>query len=156
MGAKGAQALRDFARAGGTLIFLNRAAEYGIEKLGIKAKNVVAGVPAQEFYSPGSLLNATAESAGPVDPRAAGRDRDLVGIEPGLGDGGGSRWRAIRRAESLRPVGCSARRHIAGESRADSRQRYGSGNVVLFGMRPQYRAQSYLTFKLFFNALMLN
>jgi hypothetical protein len=29
----------------------------------------------------------------------------------------------------------------------------GSGHVVLFGMRPQYRAQSYLTFKMFFNAL---
>ena len=25
--------------------------------------------------------------------------------------------------------------------------------LVLFGMRPQYRAQSYLTFKMFFNAL---
>jgi hypothetical protein len=30
----------------------------------------------------------------------------------------------------------------------------GSGHVVLFGMRPQYRAQSYLTFKMFFNALL--
>jgi hypothetical protein len=29
----------------------------------------------------------------------------------------------------------------------------GSGHVILFGMRPQYRAQSYQAFKIFFNAL---
>ena len=30
----------------------------------------------------------------------------------------------------------------------------GTGHVILFGMRPQYRGQSYLTFKLFFNSLL--
>ena len=30
----------------------------------------------------------------------------------------------------------------------------GKGHVVLFAMRPQYRAQSYQDFKLFFNSLL--
>jgi hypothetical protein len=30
----------------------------------------------------------------------------------------------------------------------------GSGHAILFGMRPQYRAQSYFTFKIFCNALL--
>jgi hypothetical protein len=29
----------------------------------------------------------------------------------------------------------------------------GRGRIILFGMRPQYRGQSYQNFKLFFNAL---
>jgi hypothetical protein len=32
----------------------------------------------------------------------------------------------------------------------------GEGRAVLFGMRPQYRAQSYQAFKLFFNSLVLS
>ncbi len=32
--------------------------------------------------------------------------------------------------------------------------RMGQGHVILFGMRPQYRGQSYQTFKLFFNSLL--
>ena len=46
-------------------------------------------------------------------------------------------------------------KRIAGKT-ALIHTRYGAGDVILFGMRPQYRAQSYLTFKLFFNALLMH
>ncbi len=154
LGAKGAQALRDFARAGGTLIFLNSAAEYGIEKLGINVKNVVAGLPSQEFYSPGSLLNVRLNLR---DPLTRGLPETIA-----IWSESSPAWETeegvvARYPESgiLASGWLLGERHIAGAA-ALLHQRYGNGNVVLFGMRPQYRAQSYLTFKLFFNALTLN
>src|SRR5262249_7679763 len=66
LGAKGAAALQEFAAAGGTLIFLNHSTEYAIEQLGVKARNVVGGMPEREFYSPGSLLNAQLDKQHPL------------------------------------------------------------------------------------------
>jgi hypothetical protein len=45
-----------------------------------------------------------------------------------------------------------ARQHLAGRPAA-VRVGLGSGEVVLIGFRPQFRAQPYVTFKLLFNAL---
>jgi Zinc carboxypeptidase len=154
LGAKGAQALRDFARAGGTLIFLNGAAEYGIEKLGINVKNVVAGLPAQEFYSPGSLLNVRLNLR---DPLTRGLPEAIT-----VWSESSPAWETEEGVVARYPEGgilasgwLLGERHIAGAA-ALIHEHYGNGNVVLFGMRPQYRAQSYLTFKLLFNALTLN
>ena len=52
-------------------------------------------------------------------------------------------------------AGCWERRTIANKA-ALIDAKSGRGRIILFGMRPQYRAQSYLTFKLFFNALTMN
>jgi NAD(P)-dependent dehydrogenase (short-subunit alcohol dehydrogenase family) len=157
LGAKGAEALRAFARAGGTIIFLNRASEYANARFGLKAKNVVAGIPPQEFYSPGSLLNVKLD---PRDPLTRGLPDDIAiwSEDSPVWSGESSASEAVARyaaSDVLASGWLLGEKHIEGQT-ALIHARYGAGDLVLFGMRPQYRAQSYLTFKLFFNALLLN
>ncbi|MFN0170430.1 MAG: M14 metallopeptidase family protein, partial [Bryobacteraceae bacterium] len=45
LGDEGREALREFATAGGTLIFLNRSTTYAVERLGIRARNLTDGLP---------------------------------------------------------------------------------------------------------------
>jgi hypothetical protein len=158
IGEKGAAALLEFANAGGTIIFLNRASNYAIDRLGVKAKNVLAGVPPRDFYSPGSLLNVVLDTSNPL---TFGLPRDIAVWSEA------SPVFEITEASSESSVARYPQRDILasgwllGETRIAARTalidaRSGSGHMILFGMRPQYRGQSYLTFKLLFNALVLN
>jgi hypothetical protein len=150
--AKGADALREFASAGGTLIFLNRASEYATLHLGVAARNVVHGVSNSEYYSPGSLLNARLDTHHPL---AAGLPEDLA-IWSEQSPAWDTRESAPVRypdAHLLASGWLLGEKYLAGKA-ALVDARLGAGHVILFGMRPQYRAQSYQTFKLFFNALL--
>jgi hypothetical protein len=151
---KGAEALREFAGAGGTLVFLNRASGYAIEHLGVKARNVLASVPPRDFYCPGSLLNATLDSHSPL---SRGLPTELAVWSESSPAWETSEPAVAKYADKnvLASGWLLGESHIAGKT-ALIDAKSGSGHIVLFGMRPQYRAQSYLTFKLFFNALVMN
>ncbi|HUB82213.1 MAG TPA: M14 metallopeptidase family protein [Bryobacteraceae bacterium] len=163
IGPQSAALLREFANAGGTLIFLNNASGYAISRLGVQAKTVtptgagrrqggdgsVSG--SSEFFVPGSLLNAHIDTHSPLaygvpanitvwDEQSPAWDTDLPVV---------ARYPESNLLASGWLVG---EKVIAGKAALIDAP-MGSGYVVLFGMRPQYRAQSYLTFKLFFNAL---
>src|SRR5262249_26175866 len=56
---KGEAALKEFAHAGGRLVFLNHSSDYASTRLGAPVKNVINGVSNRDFYCPGSLLNVT-------------------------------------------------------------------------------------------------
>jgi hypothetical protein len=147
----GAKALRDFAARGGTLIFLNRSTAYAADILGVKAKNVLAGVSNSEFYVPGSLLNVVLDQHHPL---ALGLPREIT-----IWSEHGPAWEVNGSAIARYPDGqILASGWLLGAKLLAGRAALvdapmGKGRVVLFGMRPQYRGQSYQTFKLFFNAL---
>jgi len=148
--AKGADALKAFANQGGTLIFLNTAGEYAIAHLGVQARNVAPRDP-NEYYSPGSLLNVHVDTKSPL---AYG-----VPAEIAIWSEHSPAWETQLPVVARYPAsGLLASGWLVGEKSIANRAALidapmGSGHVVLFGMRPQYRAQSYLTFKMLFNAL---
>lgn len=154
VGENGAEALRVFAARGGTLVFLNDASDYALAHLGVGGRDALQGVPNQEFYAPGSLLRARAEphwltlglprefpvwfeSSPAFDLPASGRERAVVRFAD---------------ANLLASGWLLGDRYLQGKAAVVDAP-VGSGHVVLFGMRPQYRAQSYLTLKMFFNSL---
>jgi hypothetical protein len=155
LGATGAEALRQFAAAGGTLIFLNDSSSYAVGRLGLKLKDVVESVSNTEFYSPGSLLNATLDSRHPL---ALGLPESIA-----IWSDGSPAWEIpegapARAVASYPQTGILASGWLLGEKYLAGRSalveyRLGAGHAFLFGMRPQYRAQSYQAFKLLFNAL---
>jgi hypothetical protein len=152
IGGQGADELKKFAAGGGKLIFFNHACEYAVEQLGVKVRNVLRGVSNRDFYSPGSLLNVSADTKHPL---ALGMPKEFA-----IWSEGSPAWEADADQTVIRypPSKLLASGWLLGESYLANRGALvdapaGQGRVILFGMRPQYRAQSYLTFKLLFNAL---
>ncbi len=129
LGAKAAANLKTFAEQGGTLVFLNRSANYAVEHLHLDVKNVVAGVSNRDFYSPGSLLNATLDTQIPLltgcrKTSRSGARRALLGrFLRGAKTASSS---AIRTITCWRPDGCSVN-HISRAAPRWSTCRSGKG-----------------------------
>ncbi|MBC8165793.1 MAG: peptidase M14, partial [Bryobacteraceae bacterium] len=154
LGDKGAEALKAFAAKGGTVVFLNDSSEWAAHHLGLAVKNALSGVSNREFYAPGSLLNARGEQ----HPLTLGMPTDFtVWFEssPAFEVPVSGTDRAVVTYPDSKVL---ASGWLLGEKylfrkAAVVDSAMGSGHVILFAIRPQYRAQSYLTLKMFFNSL---
>jgi hypothetical protein len=156
LGSEGAASLKQFLIDGGRLIFLNESGAYAASQLGVKVRNSLEGLSAQDVYSPGSLLNVTVDSQ---DAALAGVPREFA-----VWNEASPVWEPLEGADAkvlLRypPSHVLASGWLLGENHYAGKPallsvRVGQGTVYMFGMRPQYRGQSYLTLKIFFNALL--
>jgi Zinc carboxypeptidase len=152
IGAKGAAALKDFAEQGGTIIFFNHASDYATEALGVKATNLLQGVATKDFYSPGSLLNVTLDTKSPL---AYGMPEKITvwSEQSPAWDVSGANVVAKYPNSGVLASGWLLGEKFLVNKAALLDVPVGKGHMILFGMRPQYRGQSYQNFKLFFNAL---
>ena len=157
IGVEGAVALRAFAEGGGTILAFNRASEYAIDKLDLKIDNTVGNLSNRRFYGPGALVNVKVDVTHPLC--FGMRPRETVWFESGPA------FRTLRRnrGTSREVLTYPPRRLLAsgwllGESYLANRAAVvemlvGDGRIVLFGIRPQYRAQPNAAFKMVFNGL---
>jgi hypothetical protein len=157
IGEAGTIALREFVRAGGSLITFNDASLFAIDDLGLPVKNILAGVKDEDFFCSGCLLRVEIQDSGasavwglPHDP--------IVMFErgPAFEPKEGFRGRILAAyPKDQSPLMSGYLLHpekIQGKAAAVEVQ-YGKGRVYLIGFRPQWRGQSHGTYKFFFNAI---
>jgi hypothetical protein len=155
LGSAGAQELRAFVEAGGTLVALGRSAAWAAERLDLPVVDRLRGQPSDVFLAPGAQVSlrvdtATAIGRGMPPQTAAwlegGAAFDLPASSPAL----------VVASYGRRPRVLSGWVHgvnsLAGAS-AVVQVPLGAGTVVLFGIDPQQRGLSMTTFPLLFNAL---
>jgi hypothetical protein len=159
LGQEGVKALREFVEQGGTLIFLNRASEFAIEHFKLPVRNSVAHVPEKEFFVPGSILQIELDTTHPIaqdmPKETVAWVEDSPVFELKGGDEGKSA-RVIASYPSTRNPLLSG--WLLGADRLRGKAAlvevsFGKGRIILFGFRPQYRAQSLATYPLLFNSL---
>ena len=163
LGPEGVKHLRDFVETGGTLVFLNRASNFAIEQFKLPLKNVVAGLPRTDFYVPGSILRIELDTTHPL---AAGMPKETIAwVEDSPVFEVTNDAEASVPAANVRVIASYPAEKdpllsgwLLGGDRVKGKAALvevtiGKGRVILFGFRPQYRAQSEATYPLLFNAL---
>lgn len=163
LGEQGVKTLREFVESGGTLVFLNRASTFAIQQFKLPVLNVVAGLPRTEFYVPGSILRIELDTSHPLakgmpkETIAWAEDSPVFEVKdvPGASvPAANARVVATYPAEGnpLLSGWLLGAEKLNGKAALIDVQ-MGEGHIILFGFRPQYRAQSWATAPLFFNAL---
>jgi hypothetical protein len=151
------------------------ASDFVINQFGLPVRNVTAGLSNTEFFIPGSLIRATVSNDYPLaygmQPEVAAsfsRSRAFEIIEIDREGEGGKEDIAkapappidipVKYAEEdlLMSGWALGEEQYLANNAAVMNVRYGDGNVVLYGFRPQFRGQPRATYKLIFNPLFIS
>jgi len=164
MTERGADAISVFVRGGGTLVCLDGSSNFAIARLNLPVVNVLGGEASGpqvlRFYAPGSIFGTVLGEGG-----AGGAGSSVtLGIHDSLKVyfessaaftvSGPARALATYPREPLRSGYARFQERLEGKA-ALVEAPLGSGRVILFGFRPQFRGQTHGTFKLLFNAVLL-
>jgi hypothetical protein len=149
-------AFEEFVRTGGTLVCLNTASNFIAQQFKLPVKNIVSGLRPEEFFLHGSIVEASIDTTHPVmagmpEKAALFADNSPV-FETLEGFKGTVLARYAETGSALLSGYLVGEKYLQGKAAALDVQ-FGDGHVILLGFRPQWRGQSFGTFRVLFNAV---
>jgi hypothetical protein len=161
LGADGVTALKQFVESGGTLITLGAASSFAIENFAVPVRDLKRGLPRDQHFAPGTILKIEVDTSHPVGYGMAAQTYGFYNNSPffALVEGFASQRPTVVARYPNSDVVASG--WLKGEELMTGRAAVVSvdmnpGRIVLFGLRPQHRAQTHATFPMLFNAMYLS
>jgi hypothetical protein len=158
LGDRGWQALKDFVDQGGTLISFGEACNLLVDKLPLPLKELKRGMLADQHDGPGTILHLQVDSVSRLGWGMAPETFGFYTNSPFFELSEGFNSQKARVVARYPNIGVAASGYLKGEEYMLGRAAVvavetNPGKVVLFGIRPQHRAQTHVTLPLLFNAL---
>ncbi len=161
IGDAGVEQLKQFVADGGTLVTMGNACDLAIEKMPIPVRNLKKGLTRDQHFAPGAILKLEVDTQNTLGYGVAADTHGFYINSPffQLTEGFNSHRSSV--VARYPNSGVIASGWLKGEELMAGRAAVVSidmnpGKVVLFGLRPQHRAQTHATFPLLFNALYLS
>jgi hypothetical protein len=158
IGEAGVAALKAFVAGGGTLVTLGAASDFAIEQWPIPVRDLKAQLDRDEHFAPGTIVRVQVDTSQPLGYGLAPDTYGFYNNSPffELVEGFSSEsTRVVARYPNSDVV---ASGWLKGEDLMAGRAAViaidlNPGRLVLFGLRPQHRAQTHATFPMLFNAI---
>ncbi len=158
IGDDGWKAIHDFVSHGGTLISLGDASDLLIDKLPLPIKDIKRTTTREQHFAPGTIVNLQVDPASPIGGGVAPSTYGFYINSPffQLTDGFSSQKVSVVARypnQDVRASGWLRGEELMRGHAAVVAIDLNPGKIVLFGIRPQHRAQTHATLPLLFNAL---